>query len=339
MCELFGLTCNKPVTIGFTWRGFIAGGVVHRDGWGVAFYPDGMSACIIKEPRPSVRSPMACFLKSANIVRSKIVISHVRMRSVGEVAYHNTHPFVRELLGREWIFAHNGTVIRREMPAPRFYEPVGETDSERAFCLILDGLREIGRATSLRERVSFIEGIAGRLSNLSNRFNFLMSDGEYLYAFKSGIGSLYYTVRVPPHTRIIKLVDEDFEVDLSDLKGEDEVATIIATRKLTVGEDWIGFPEGKLMVFKDGLLHLSAEQWGILRYVRKSPHRVSVMDISVGLGMDVDEVAREVAYLREIGMLRQDSRNRVPPTSPDATFYTNPDVRRTISSILNYLSL
>ena len=78
MCELFGLTCNKLVRISFTWRGFMSRGLKHRDGWGVAFYPDSLSACIIKEPRPSINSLMAQFLKSANIIQSKIVISHVR---------------------------------------------------------------------------------------------------------------------------------------------------------------------------------------------------------------------------------------------------------------------
>jgi glutamine amidotransferase len=125
MCELFGLTCNKPVGVGFTWRGFLARGFEHKNGWGVAFYPDGFSACVIKEPKPSTDSPMAKFLKSANIVRSRIVISHVRTASRGGVAYYNTHPFVRELFGREWVFAHNGT-ITGEMPKPRFYEPIGE---------------------------------------------------------------------------------------------------------------------------------------------------------------------------------------------------------------------
>ena len=117
------MTCNKPVSISFTWRGFISGGSRHRDGWGVAFYPDGVSACLIKEPRPSTSSLMARFLKSADLIRSKIVISHVRTASKGSVTYCNTHPFVRELFGREWVFAHNGTIIEG-VPRPRFYEPI-----------------------------------------------------------------------------------------------------------------------------------------------------------------------------------------------------------------------
>jgi predicted glutamine amidotransferase len=150
MCELFGLTCNKPVSISFTWRDFMSRGLIHRDGWGVAFYPDGVSVCVIKEPRPSTDSPTAQFLKSSNIIQSRIVISHVRRAGRGVVAYRNTHPFVRELFGREWVFANNGTVLG-DIRYPRFYKPVSETDSERAFCLILDELRSLRRSQLTRK--------------------------------------------------------------------------------------------------------------------------------------------------------------------------------------------
>jgi glutamine amidotransferase len=270
---------------------------------------------------------MAKFLMSTNFIKSKIVISHVRLASIGEPAYFNTHPFVRELFGREWVFAHNGT-IRGKMPNPRFYEPIGETDSERAFCLILDRLRELGRNASLNEKARVIEEEARKFSSTSHVFNFLMSDGEYLFAFRSEDGSLNYTIRIPPHTAIVQLADEDFEVDLSSIKGKDEVATIIATKEITSGENWIELPSNKLMIFKDGLPYLSKEQWNILKYVRRSPHRLSIREISKSVGIGIDEAVEGVAYLREIGMLVQDSRDAVPPTHPDATFYTNPNIRK-----------
>ena len=85
MCGLFGLSCNKPVSVGFSWRGFLARGRFNRDCWGVAFYSDGRSICLIKEPNPSVSSAMASFLKSTNFVRGKVVISHVRWASKGRL--------------------------------------------------------------------------------------------------------------------------------------------------------------------------------------------------------------------------------------------------------------
>lgn len=336
MCELFGFSCNRPVGASFSWRGFLARGRANRDGWGVVFYLDDRSLCLIKEPNPSVNSAMASFLRSANLVRGKIVISHVRWASKGAVAYRNTHPFVRELFGREWAFIHNGTLIR-ELPSPRFYEPIGETDSEKAFCLILDRLRDLGRGASIHERAKCIED-AARVFSSYGGFNFLMSDGEYLYAFWSGYSSLYYTIRIPPHTAAVRLLDEDFEVDLSELKAEDEVATIVATRELT-SEVWIRFPERKLMIFRDGLPYLSEERLMILKYVRSSPHRVSIKNISDRLGMSLEETTASVLELRGMEMLRQDSMDAVPANHPEAAFYTNPNIRNIIDRILNYLKI
>ena len=58
----------------------------------------------------------------------------------GTVSLANTHPFVRELWGRNFVFAHNGTVkAAKKHPLGRFH-PIGETDSEHAFCVIMDAL-------------------------------------------------------------------------------------------------------------------------------------------------------------------------------------------------------
>ncbi|MEM3527728.1 MAG: class II glutamine amidotransferase [Candidatus Bathyarchaeia archaeon] len=37
MCELFGISCNTPVGIRFTWRGFLERGIIHKNGWGSSF--------------------------------------------------------------------------------------------------------------------------------------------------------------------------------------------------------------------------------------------------------------------------------------------------------------
>lgn len=59
MCELFAVSSNKAVGVSFSWRGFRLRGRVHRDGWGVAWYIDGGLAGLVKEPRPSIESPIA----------------------------------------------------------------------------------------------------------------------------------------------------------------------------------------------------------------------------------------------------------------------------------------
>jgi len=88
------------------------------------------------------------------------------------------------------------------------------------------------------------------------------------------------------------------------------------------------------MIFKDGLPHLTREEWSILAYVGRSPRRVSIKDISRDVGIDVNEAIGGVIRLKEIGMLRRDT---APSNHPDATFYINPEIRRIVDSILNHI--
>nr|MBA2815560.1 Phosphoheptose isomerase [Candidatus Pantoea persica] len=52
----------------------------------------------------------------------------------------NTHPFTRELWGRNWTYAHNGQLKGYRQRETGHFRPVGETDSEKAFCWILHKL-------------------------------------------------------------------------------------------------------------------------------------------------------------------------------------------------------
>ncbi|MBP6012110.1 MAG: class II glutamine amidotransferase [Alphaproteobacteria bacterium] len=142
MCELFALSANATVDVKLS-LGALArhgGGTgPHRDGWGVAF-GDGKDFRLFKEAGPAWNSPLIECL-AAHPVRSRTVLAHIRHATRGPVAAENTQPFVRELGGMLRVFAHNGNLGAAD-PAdasrvPRFM-PVGETDSEAAFCSLLN---------------------------------------------------------------------------------------------------------------------------------------------------------------------------------------------------------
>jgi hypothetical protein len=59
----------------------------------------------------------------------------------GRIALENTHPFQRELWGRYWIFAHNGNLKDFAPPLSTAASAGRRTDSERAFCWLLQRLR------------------------------------------------------------------------------------------------------------------------------------------------------------------------------------------------------
>ncbi len=134
MCELLGMSANVPTDICFSFTGLVKrGGQTgpHTDGWGITFY-DGKGSRSFKDPKAASESAIAGLVQNYPI-KSCAVISHIRQANVGKVGLENTHPFSRELWGREWTFAHNGQLEDSEQLALGYYQPIGDTDSERAF--------------------------------------------------------------------------------------------------------------------------------------------------------------------------------------------------------------
>lgn len=188
MCELFCLSSRRPTRTTFSLRHFAAHGTPatrNVDGWGVAFH-DGHDARLFKEPGPAHGSPLLGFVER-HLHPTRLLISHIRRATVGGNSHANTQPFVRELAGRVHLFAHNGGFAGIEAvfarSAHRFH-PVGETDSEKGFCLLLDRMAEIwagGAVPSLGARLAVVEAFAAEMRP-SGIANFLYSDGEFVFA-------------------------------------------------------------------------------------------------------------------------------------------------------------
>ena len=143
MCQLLGMNCNTPTDICFSFSGFQKrGGAtdVHADGWGIAFF-EGKGVRMFLDPQPSAKSPIAELVRNYPI-RSLNVIAHIRKATQGVVSLENTHPFIRELWGHYWIFAHNGNLPEFDPALDGSFLPVGNTDSELIFCWLLQSLRQ-----------------------------------------------------------------------------------------------------------------------------------------------------------------------------------------------------
>src|SRR5437867_4135652 len=110
MCELLGLSFAAPISADFSMRAFEERDEENPHGWGLAWYPD-QSLAIVKEPIEWGKSQHSDFLESYQHLQSRIYIGHVRHKTTGGAPTHaDTHPFGRELAGREFCFAHNGTL-------------------------------------------------------------------------------------------------------------------------------------------------------------------------------------------------------------------------------------
>jgi len=253
MCELLGMDCNTPTDIQFSFEGFARRGGhtgPHSHGWGLAFY-EGHAARIFLEPRPCADSPLAEYLRK-HAIKTQLAIAHIRKMTRGRIALCNTHPFSRELWGRAWVFAHNGTVrgIRRRTLGR--FAPIGETDSEYAFCLLLEALRSSFRSRPRSAR-ALRETIADVASDLARHgtFNFVLGDGRHLYARCDT--RLCYIVRQAPFGRAT-LADDDLSVDFAAVTTPDDRVAVVATAPLTRDELWTHGEPGTLWVFRQGRL-------------------------------------------------------------------------------------
>lgn len=197
----------------------------HKDGWGVAIgAPEGWvvhrdTACARTSPQFDALVDAAC---------ARVVVAHVRQKTVGPTSLANTHPFQRGRL----VFAHNGTAtalaLLAEGTSPaRQAEIVGDTDSERLFAFIATHIDRAGDVEAGVVAAVAALHAAGDVGSLS----FLVSCGDRIYAHRLG-RSLHLLVR----------------------HGADEArrtpAVVVASEQLT-DEAWRELPERSLHVLED----------------------------------------------------------------------------------------
>lgn len=252
MCELLAMSANVPTDIRFSFSALSQrGGVTgkHTDGWGISFYEQ--NGCrSLHDPNPSAHSELAKFLK-AYPIKSRLVIAHVRKANRGRVALENTHPFIREMWGQYWSFAHNGQLKGVKKRSLGHYRPVGTTDSEHAFCWLLNQLHILYPERPSDHKLQ--RAIAELFTSLRELgvFNALMGNGRTLYTSCST--KLCYIRRVAPFGRA-SLIDEDMEVDFATETSPDDKVVVIASTPLTRNETWTEITPGSTLVFRDGEL-------------------------------------------------------------------------------------
>lgn len=188
MCELFAMSCAEPADITYSLNEFaLHGGSKYKNnsGWGIAYFQD-KDALVIKEAEPASDSAWVNFIAN-QCVSSDCVIAHVRLATIGEPVLHNTHPF-RQALGRRMhAFAHNGTLhgIHDVVSISELsHMPIGETDSELAFCILMERMKVLwgdgSRTPDKLERLEVFAEFASEMAQYGSS-NFLYSDGDTLF--------------------------------------------------------------------------------------------------------------------------------------------------------------
>ncbi len=263
MCELFAMSARFPADVRFSLEAFSRrGGLAgrHKDGWGIAYYVDE-DVRLVKEPQPAVGSACLHFIQD-HPFSSATVLSHIRRATRGAPAMKNCQPFQRELGGRAHVFAHNGDLdldaLRARMRLESF-RPVGDTDSEHAFCALLERLRGPwlrGGVPPLEERRSLVARFAAEIRALGPA-NFIYSDGDavFFHGHKRLHGG-----GAAPHPPGLHLLCRHCAGEaravaaegLSVALGPEQEVVLAASVPLTEEPAWRALDEGELVVARGG---------------------------------------------------------------------------------------
>ncbi len=254
MCQLLGMNCNTPTDIVFSFEGFRRrGGLtdVHADGFGIAFF-EGKGVRIYQDDHASASSPVADLVRAYQI-KSKNVLAHIRKATQGQVSLANTHPFMRELWGEYWVFAHNGHLQNADAlfcnPNQQYYHGVGTTDSEKAFCYILEHLRQKFPKKPSQEAIfDEVKTLTAHIRK-AGIFNFILSNGQWMMVHASTL--LHYIVRKAPFGEA-NLLDDDVNIDFSSVTTPNDCVAVIATLPLTTNESWTQLAQNQLLMFQEG---------------------------------------------------------------------------------------
>jgi len=257
MCELMAMEFRGPISADFSIKAFSGRGEENADGWGLAWYPD-QSLAIVKEPVRWGASRYAAFLADHAGLCSRIYLAHVRDKTRGGPNTHaDTHPFSRERGGREYAFAHNGTLDDRVWDLPIGpSRPVGATDSEHAFCHLLAELDARGGHLDAEPDWLWLHGRLAGLNKLG-KLNILLSDGVRVFCYHDlggWKGLNYRRVRIRDHESR-HFGDADVAVELeADSANE---GYVVATRPLSES-GWRPFRVGELIVFQGGAIQFTS---------------------------------------------------------------------------------
>ncbi|MEA2448444.1 MAG: hypothetical protein QOG63_376 [Thermoleophilaceae bacterium] len=158
----------------------------HDSGWGLAVYrrADGEEPTCLRFPEAAASSAE---LATASELSGRIFNVHVRRATFGGLSDENTHPFC---LG-SYTFSHNGTIVEPERLLEHgVARPKGQTDSECFFNLLMRDFDPERAVESLRH------GVEAAIDHSPfSGLNFLLTDGERLYAYRLGVFELHWLAR------------------------------------------------------------------------------------------------------------------------------------------------
>jgi transglutaminase-like putative cysteine protease/predicted glutamine amidotransferase len=230
------------------------------DGWGLGYYPAGEpSAAILKEPAPpqdSIRSQLALAWEQ---VESSVFVLHIRHATWGALSDANTQPFSRTWARRDWLFGHAGSLDHMpETTGP--FEPVGSTDTEQMFCMLLNRFVERGWRSLMDIDVDVVHRWFTELNEVGE-LTVCLTDGRDLLVHADHRGvPLWVGLLVPPYEKIA-FGDDDLDLDLTRRGAKARKGAIVCSEQLVARDGdadkaivWRQLAPGALMILREGAI-------------------------------------------------------------------------------------
>lgn len=291
---MLGINTSEPVHFALNFRKFCnRGGCsdVHKDGWDMCFFRH-RGVLSFYDTAACCHSRMAQYVQDSRHCTSNM-LAHIRYATQGEVQVENLHPFVRELWGIPWCFAHNGdltnfanvsehhhVLLGKSTADNLSFHAIGDTDSEAVFCAILNALKaEFRELPTLHQLHDFLLKLCNEIQAEGDIFNFILLSGpNTLFAYSwpgkrptsTVWNGLYYLVcELSSSPSLVKMEDEDYSVQLPstadtscNTKTDNRLdpskrMAIIATKPLRIDSisdsNWIEMKPRELLMFDRGV--------------------------------------------------------------------------------------
>ncbi len=176
----------------------------HSHGWGFGWYPgDNASAMVIKNPAAHGERVLVDAITDWSNFRSTVFFCKIRGASKG-YSHAEAQPFARSFAGRDFLFMHNGDLDKSELKKRQgsptnLQEPLGKTDSELAFCTLLEQMHELGARRIADLDPEVLHSWFQRFDRLGSS-DMYFSDGSSIACFHGTQSpkQMYYTRILPP---------------------------------------------------------------------------------------------------------------------------------------------
>lgn len=262
MCELLAMSCRHPARLTFSLAALAGRARLpsrNQDGWGLAYY-QGKAVALYRETTAADDHPLVDWLMHHG-PPTKTAIGYIRHGTQGAIALANTGPFTRELNGRIHTFVHNGNLRYSESfrtaEGSRF-QPVGETDSELAFCRLLENIAALPcgaeGVASLDARMAVVATTACQFRDLGPS-TFVYGDGDALFLHADQRFQVTTGVISPPALHVFACHSNEIPGVVCEAESphlaDDQQVIILATVPLS-DHSWQPMERGQLLALRDG---------------------------------------------------------------------------------------